>query len=74
MNAPTKMTMAVLGGAAALAVTAGFGGLGADPVGDSSTTHPAISVAPARPDAATPAGSGDVHIASLTGCISGTNC
>jgi hypothetical protein len=76
MNTPTKTMMAVLGGTAALAVTVGFGGLGASPVGDPSTpaTHPSSSVAPALPDPASPASSGGVHIATLTGCISGANC
>jgi hypothetical protein len=66
MNTPTKTTMAMLGGAATLAITVGFGGLGASPVSD-----PSPSMAPG---AASPAGSGAVHIATLAGCISGANC
>ncbi len=75
MKSRTKTAIGALGGAAAVALTVGFGGLGFAPMGDGSavTTHPAPSVAQHPQQAATPAGNG-VHIATLTGCIAGANC
>jgi hypothetical protein len=59
-------------GAAALAVAVGFGGVGVSSLDNTTptTTHPAASVAPA--DAQAPASG--VHIATLTGCVSGLDC
>lgn len=76
MKAQAKTAIAVCGGAATLALTVGFGGIGVSPVGSSSTTttHPSTSVAPAHPDAVAPAGHAGVHMGTLTGCIPGANC
>jgi hypothetical protein len=76
MKAQAKTAIAVFGGAATLALTVGFGGIGVGPMGGSSTmtTHPSTSVAPAHPDAVAPAGHAGVHTATLTGCIPGANC
>lgn len=68
MKAPTKAAITMFGGAAALAVTVGFGGLGVGPVGSASPRTQSSSVAPA------PAHHAGVHAATLTGCISGENC
>jgi hypothetical protein len=74
MKVPTKTAIAMFSGAAALALTVGFGGIGVSQVGASTApTHPS-SVTMARPDAAAPASHGGVHPATLTGCISGANC
>jgi hypothetical protein len=66
-----KKTIAKFGGAAALAFAVGFGGVGANPPGNTTTptTHPAPSAAPAP---AKPASG--VHTATLTGCIAGLDC
>ncbi len=64
MKSPTKTTIAMFGGAAAIALTVGFGG-----VGVSST-----STAPVHPNAAAPAAGKGVHAATLTGCVSGLDC
>jgi hypothetical protein len=66
-----KKTMAMFGGAAALAFAVGFGGIEVSSLGNTTTptTHPATSVAPAPAKAAS-----GVHIATLTGCIGGLNC
>ena len=76
MKAQAKTAIAMFGGAAALALTVGFGSVGVSPVGSGSTvtTHPSTSVAPAHPDAVAPAGHAGVHTATLTGCIPGANC
>ena len=76
MRARAKTATAMLGGAAALALTLGFGGVGTSPVasGLTATTHPPASVAPARPDVAVPAGHTGVHTAALTGCVVGDTC
>ncbi len=75
MKVHTRSTIAIFGGAAALALTVGFGGLGVNPAGDASTTtHSSSSVAPARPGPAAPGGGTSVHMATLTGCIAGANC
>jgi hypothetical protein len=76
MKAQAKTAIAVFGGAATLALTVGFGGIGGSPVGGSSTmtTHPSTSVAPAHPDAVAPAAHAGVHTVTLTGCIPGANC
>jgi hypothetical protein len=69
----TKKAVAMFGGAAALAFAVGFGGgVGVSSLGPATaaTTHPAASVAPAA--AQTPASG--VHIATLTGCVSGLDC
>ncbi len=74
MKTRTETAMALFGGAAAVALTIGVGGVGVGPMGGTSTTaHPSSSVAPALPDAATP-GSTGIHLATLTGCIAGANC
>jgi hypothetical protein len=76
MKAQAKTTIATFGGAAALALTVGLGGVGVSPVGSGSTasTHPSTSVALARPDVVAPAGQAGVHPATLAGCIFGANC
>ncbi len=63
----TKKTIAMFGGAAALAVAVGFGGIGVSSQDTTPATaaHPAASVAPAK--GATPG----VDVATLTTCISG---
>lgn len=61
MKSTAKTAIATLGGAAALVLAAGFGGV-------------AISPAPAQPAPAAPAASSAVHTATLTGCIDGANC
>lgn len=68
MKAPTRAAIAMFGGAAALAVTVGFGGVGIGPVGSASPTTQSSPVAPV------PAHHAAVHAATLTGCISGENC
>jgi hypothetical protein len=60
--------MAMFGGAAALALVVGFGGVGVSSLGDNPpATHPAprVAAAPANPA---------VHQATLAGCISGLDC
>jgi hypothetical protein len=76
MKAQAKTAIAMFGGAAALALTVGFGGVGVSPVGSgpTATTHLSTGVAPAHPDAVAPAGHAGDHTATLTGCISGANC
>ena len=75
MKAQAKTAVAMFGGAAALALTVGFGGVGVSPVGSGTvTTHPSTSVASVHPGAVAPAGHAGVHTATLTGCISGANC
>jgi hypothetical protein len=76
MKAQAKATIAMFGGAAALAVAVGFGGVAISQVGGSATTttHPSTSVTPARPDVDALAGHAGVHPATLTGCIPGANC
>ncbi len=68
MKASTKAAIAMFGGAAALAVTVGFGGAGIGPAGGTSPTTQSSSVAPVAAHHAR------VHAATLTGCISGENC
>jgi hypothetical protein len=72
MKALPKTAVAMFGGAAALALVVGFGGIGAGPVGGASatTTHPSSSVTPAPTHAANTG----VHAATLTGCIAGLDC
>jgi hypothetical protein len=70
--AGTKKTIAMFGGAAALAFAVGFGGgVGVSSLGNTATptTHPPASASQA-PATAAPG----VHIATLTGCISGLGC
>ncbi|HWF28297.1 MAG TPA: hypothetical protein VG327_07945 [Mycobacterium sp.] len=76
MKAPAKTAITMFGGAAALALSVGFGGVGVSPVGSGSTatTHRSTSMAPAHPDTVAPAGHVGVHTATLTGCIPGANC
>jgi hypothetical protein len=76
MKTPAKTAIAMFGGAAALALTVGFGGVAVSPVGSGSTvtTHPSTSVAPPHPHMVAPAGHAGVHTAILTGCIPGANC
>ena len=68
----TKKALAMFVGAAALAFAVGFGGVGVSSLDNTTaaTTHPASSVAPAA--AQTPASG--VHVATLTGCVSGLDC
>jgi hypothetical protein len=65
----------VFGGAAALAMTLGFGGVGVSPIGGASTTatHQSPGAAAVHPNAAPAAGT-VVHTATLTGCVSGLDC
>ena len=76
MKAQTKTAIAMFGGATALALTVGFGGVGVSPIGSASatTTHSSSSATPARPDATAPAGGTSVHTATLTSCVSGLDC
>jgi hypothetical protein len=62
--------IAMFGGAAALALAVGFGGVGVSSMGDTPTTaHPAPRVA-AAPAHAAPG----VHYATLAGCVVGLDC
>ena len=72
MKAQRKSAIAMFGGATAVALTVGLGGVGVSPWGGTSTTttHSSFSVAGAQAHAAAPG----VHRATLAGCISGTNC
>jgi hypothetical protein len=72
MRTPIKKAIAAFGGAAAVAMTAGFGVAGVSwTAGASTVTTPSSSnVTPAQPGAAVPG----VHIATLSGCIVGANC
>ncbi len=74
MRSNARTAVAMFGGAAAVAWTVGFGGLTTTLMSDTTTTHPSSSVVQERQQAATPAGNDTVHIATLTGCISGANC
>ena len=75
MKAQAKTAVAMFGGAAALALTVGFGGVGVSPVGGGTvTTHPSTSVAPPHRQMVAPAGHAGVHTAILTGCIPRANC
>ena len=67
----TKKTIAMVGGAAALAFAVGFGGVGVSSLGSTMTptTHHAASVAPAPAQEAAPG----VHNATLTGIAFGGN-
>lgn len=67
----TKKTLAVLGGAAALAVAVGFGGVTVNSPSNTTTRTPpsGVSGVPA-PNIATHG----VHRATLTGCISHLDC
>jgi hypothetical protein len=66
MKAPTKAAIAMFGGATALAVTVGFGGVGVGPAGGASPTTQSVPPAAAHHPG--------VHAATLTGCIPGENC
>ncbi len=76
MKALRRTAVAIFGGAAALALTVGFGGIDLSPAGSASATptHASSSVTQARPNAATPAPDAGVHTATLTGCIAGLDC
>ena len=67
----TKKTIAIVGGAAALAFAVGFGGVGVSSLGSTMTptTHHAASVAPAPAQGTAP----DVHNATLSGIAFGGN-
>jgi hypothetical protein len=68
-----KKTVTLLCGAAALAFAVGFGGgVGVSSLDNTTaaTSHPAATAAPAA--AQTPASG--VHVATLTGCVSGLDC
>ena len=58
--------IALFGGAAALAFAVGFGGVAANSLGNTPTTHPAPPAASAPAHAAP-----NVHNATLVACISG---
>jgi hypothetical protein len=76
--ADKKKALTVFGGAAALAVGIGFGGLAFNNVANAETAIPPNTsvVAPQLPATqGTPShGGSPVHIATLTGCISGLGC
>ena len=76
--AVTKKALTVFGGTAALAVGIGFAGLAANTVASAETAIPPTTsaVTPQLPAThGTPGNSGsNVHIATLTGCISGLGC
>jgi hypothetical protein len=76
MKSPTKMKIATFGGAAALALAVGFGGVGAGPVGNTpaTTAHTSSHVAPAPAPGAVANGGAEVHPATLTGCVAGLDC
>jgi hypothetical protein len=62
--------IAMFGGAAALALSVGFGGVGVSSMGEApTTTHPAPRAAaiPANP-------APGVHHATLAGCVVGLDC
>jgi hypothetical protein len=63
----TKKTITMVGGAVALALAVGFGGVGVTSLGSTTapTTHPASSVAPAPANGA----ARGVHNDTLTGFI-----
>jgi hypothetical protein len=73
-----KTALTMFGGAAALAVGIGFGGLAANTVASAETAIPPTTsaVSPQLPaHQGTPSnGASNVHIATLTGCISGLGC
>jgi hypothetical protein len=76
MKAQAKTRFAVFGGAAAVALMVGLGGVGVNPASSPSTatTHQSTSVASARPHVDNPAAQSGVHTAVLAGCIPGANC
>jgi hypothetical protein len=81
MKTPIRTSLALLGGAAALVLAVGGGGIaGASATTDaagatklSATVTPAAPAPSAKPNVVQPAGDG-VHIASLVGCIPHLNC
>jgi hypothetical protein len=76
MKSQTKTAMKIFGGAAAVAVAVGLGGVGVDSLGTAPTAgHLTSSVTQAPPPSGSATGSGSgVHVATLTGCISGLDC
>jgi hypothetical protein len=72
----TKTKTAMFGGAAALAPTVGFGGIGVHAATSAPTTtaHTSSSAALAAPNAATSGSADGVHVATLTSCIAGLDC
>ncbi len=77
MKALTKTAVAMSGGVVAVVLTVGFGGSGLSPAGGAgSTTQPSSSLTQAlpKPKTATPERSAGIHIATLTGCVSGLDC
>jgi hypothetical protein len=76
MKAHVKAAIAMFGGATALALTVGFGGVGVRPVSaaPTSTTHASSSATSARPDAAASTGGTGMHAATLAACVSGLDC
>ena len=68
----TKTTIAMFGGAAALAFAVGFGGVGVNPLGNATppSPHAAPSATAPAPAKAAPG----VQFATLTGCVAGLNC
>jgi hypothetical protein len=76
MKSPTKMKIATFGGAAALALAVGFGGVSAGLVGNTpaTTTHASSHAAPAPAPGAVANGGAGVHTATLTGCVTGLDC
>lgn len=78
MAGKKKTALAVFGGAAALAVGIGFGGLAVNTVASAETAIPPTTSAVTpqlSTSQATPSnGGGNVHIATLTSCIAGLDC
>jgi hypothetical protein len=76
MKAQVKKAIALFGGAAVLAATVGFVGIGASAATSASTatTHPSSSATVARPDTTAATGGSGVHHAILAACVSGLDC
>ncbi|OBI00933.1 hypothetical protein [Mycobacterium sp. E2733] len=72
MKVQTRTAAAVFGGMTVVALTVGFGGVGASPTDAAvaPATHSSSSVVPAPPQST---GAG-VHPATLAGCVSGLDC
>jgi len=84
MKAQTRTKLALFGGTAALVIAVGGAGIAtasstttaASPTSPHATATqapPAPAASTARADAGQPAGDG-IHVARLTGCVSGLDC
>ena len=76
MKAQVKTAIATFGGATALALTVGFGGVGVSPLSGTpaATTHASSSAMVARPGATAPVDGTVAHTATLAACVSGLDC